>query len=74
MGQWADRWWPPKGGPRSTVCERATGMPVQDVVVLSAKGTVVKAKDAMMRQRKVGGSKVLQTMRSILAQRSEKTN
>ncbi len=49
-------------------------MPVQDVVVLSAKGTVVKAKDAMMRQRKVGGSKVLQTMRSILAQRSEKTN
>lgn len=73
MGQWADRWWPPKGGPRNTVCERANGLPVQDVVVLSASGTVVTAKDAMVRQRKVGSSKVLQTMRSILVQRSKKT-
>lgn len=73
MGQWGDRWWPLASGPRTEVVDRASGQPVQPIVVRNALGRIVAPKETMSRQGK-GGSKVLQNMKNILAQRIEKTN
>lgn len=71
MGQWGDRWWPLSAGPRMEVLDRAKGQPVQPIVVRDSRGRTLGPKETVSSQGK-GGSKVLQSMRAILAQRSEK--
>jgi len=71
MGQSSDRWWPLSKGPRMEVLERATGLPVQPIVVRNARGRIVGPQETRASQGK-GGRKVLQYMEAFLAKRNEK--
>ena len=70
-GQWSDRWWPLSKSPRTEVSDRATGLPVQPIVVRNARGRIIGPQETRASLGK-GDSKVLQDMEAFLAKRSEK--
>ena len=70
-GQWSDRWWPLSKGPRLEVLDRATGLPVQPIVVRNARGRIIGPQETRASLGK-GDSKVLQDMEAFLAKRSKK--
>jgi hypothetical protein len=53
------------------VLERATGLPVQPIVVRKARGRIIGPQETRASQGK-GGRKVLQYMEAFLAKRNEK--
>ena len=53
------------------VLDRATGLPVQPIVVRKARGRIIDPQETRLSQGKEG-SKVLQDMEALLAKRNEK--
>jgi hypothetical protein len=53
------------------VLDRATGLPVQPIVVRNARGRIIGPKETRSNQGK-GGCKILKKMEAILVERSKK--
>lgn len=68
LNQWAERWMPKPDGQRIEVVQRQTGKPIRSIEVLSEDGSVLTARDTLMRNA-ASGSKVLDHSRKIISRR-----
>lgn len=73
LNQWAERWMPPKDGPRLEMSDRRTGNPIRTLQLLSSDGDQLGSRDVAVRSGP-SGSKVMDHAREIVANRKLKAN
>lgn len=73
MNEWAERWMPPKDGPRLDLSDRRTGSPIRTLQLTSSDGAQLGPRDVAVRSGP-SGSKVMEHAREIVAKRKLKAS